>query len=143
MLVLYTFDDSFAAPAHSKLGWFYYRTGRFARSVSQPSLFRIYRVSQVREIRKERDVEYEFSTIVGPAFDNGRRMPSLRSYAQSDRVIKDIYYLAGSMFANGYPKHASDIWSLLKAAASAGQYRELAAMQLRKPFVEPLLTINR
>jgi tetratricopeptide (TPR) repeat protein len=142
VLVLYTFEDTFAAPAHSKLGWFYYRTGRFSPAVSNLLYSVIYRVSQVREVLKERDVEYEFSNVAD-LLSTIEGSSELRSYAQSTGLYKDIYYLAGSMFANGYPRHARDLWTLLKAAPSAGQYNSLAVRQLKKPFVEPLLTIIR
>ena len=143
VLVLYDFtDQSFAAPAHSKLGWFYYRTGRFSPAVSNLLYSVIFRASEMRQVLKDRDVDYEFSNaaeLLGSIEDN----PELKAYAQSTGFYKDIYYLAGSMFANGYPQHARTLWTLLTSAPSAGQYRDLSVRQLKKPFVEPLLSLTR
>ncbi len=142
VLVLYNFDDSFAAAAHSRLGWFYYRTGRFSQSVSHLLYSVIYRVSRIERARAERDVDYEYSTLqelvaaVGSAEE-------LKGYATSTGLFKDLYYLAGSTFAYGYPQHATSLWKLLAMTPAAGTFKDLAVRQLKKPFVEPLLTIVR
>jgi hypothetical protein len=142
VLVLYNFDDSFAAAAHSKLGWFYYRTGRFAQSVSQFLYSVVYRMSQIERSRKENDADYEFSTLAEllTAIDASAE---LKAYAGSTGLFGDLYYLAGATFADGYPRHAVNIWKLLSGMPAAGQFKDLSARQLKKPFVEPLLTISR
>ncbi len=142
VLVLYSFDDSFAAAAHSKLGWFYYRTGRFAQSVPQLLYSVIYRASEIERVRKERDVDFEFSTL-SELLTAVNSDDELKAYATSTGLFKDLYYLAGSTFADGYPQHAAGLWKLLSSLPAAGQFRDLAARQLKKPFVEPLLTIVR
>ena len=142
VLVLYNFEDSFSAAAHSKLGWFYYRTGRFAQSVSQLIYSVVYRVSQVERFRKEHDSDYQYSSLAEllSAVDASGE---LREYAGTAGLFQDLYYLAGSTFAAGFPSHAAVIWKLLASADAAGQYRALASRQLKKPFVEPLLSITR
>jgi len=142
VLVLYNFDDSFAAAAHAKLGWFYYRTGRFSQSVSQLLYSVVYRTSQIERYRREHDAEFEFSTLAEllAAVDASAQ---LKAYAASTGLFKDLYYLAGSTFANGYPRHAANLWKILSAVPGAGQYKELSTRQLKKPFIEPLLTISR
>ncbi|HET6486537.1 MAG TPA: hypothetical protein VFH83_08970 [Spirochaetia bacterium] len=142
VLMLYDFEDSFSAPAHSKLGWFYYRTGRFSQSVSHLLYSVVYRSSRIRNLLRERNSTYEF-TDASALLASIEQSADLRSYAQSAGLYKDLYYLAGSMFANGYPRHATALWSLLKACPSAGQYQDLAVRQLKKPFMEPLLTVTR
>ncbi len=142
VLLLYTYTDTFSAAAHSKLGWFYYRTGRFGPAVSQLLFAVIYRVSEIKRGMLERDVDFEFTTL--PELLAGAdRVADLRAYEVSSGLFRDLYYLAGSMFANGFPRHASALWKSLAAMPSAGQYRELSSRQLKKPFVEPLLTITR
>jgi tetratricopeptide (TPR) repeat protein len=142
VIELYRFDDSFAAAAHSKLGWFYYRTGRFTQAVSQLLYSVVYRASQVERYSRERDVEQEFSNLGGllGVIDES---PELRAYANSAGLFKDLYYLAGSTFAAGYPRHSATIWKLLSVTPAAGQYGVLAARQLKKPFMEPLLSVQR
>jgi tetratricopeptide (TPR) repeat protein len=142
VLVLYTFDDTFSAAAHSKLGWFYYRTGRFGPAVSQLLFSVIYRASEIKKAMLERDVDYEFSTLTDmlAAVD---KTADMSSYASSSGFYKDLYYLAGAIFANGLPRHALTIWKALSIVPSAGQYRDLSLRQLRKPFVEPLLSVTK
>jgi tetratricopeptide (TPR) repeat protein len=142
VLVLYNFEDSFAAAAHAKLGWFYYRTGRFPQAVSQLLYSVVYRLSQVERSRKEHDAEYEFSTL-GELLAAVDASEELKAYAGSTGLFKDLYYLAGSTFADGFPRHSSNLWKLLAAVPSAGQFRDLSARQLKKPFVEPLLSVGR
>ena len=139
---LYSFDDSFASAAHSKLGWFYYRTGRYTQAVSQLLYSVIYRASVVERYSRERDVDQEFGSLAEllAAVDNS---PELKAYASSVGLFKDLYYLAGSTFAAGYPRHSTTIWKLLGSMPSAGQYSELSARQLKKPFIEPILTVQR
>jgi tetratricopeptide (TPR) repeat protein len=142
VLVLYNFEDSFAAAAHAKLGWFYYRTGRFSQSVPQLLYSVVYRLSQVQRERKERDADYEFSNL-GELLAAVDANPELRTYASSTGLFKDLYYLAGSTFIVGYPRHSSSLWKILAAIPSAGQFKDLSARQLKKPFVEPLLSVGR
>jgi tetratricopeptide (TPR) repeat protein len=142
VLVLYTFDDSFAALAHSKLGWFYYRTGRFSPAIPQLLFSVIYRASEVERYAKERDVDQEFPNLAA-LLEVVSRSPELGAYAVSSGLFKDLYYLAGSTFAAGYPSHATIIWKLLAKKPIAGQFSEMSARQLKKPFIEPLLSVQR
>lgn len=142
VLVLYTFGDRFSAAAHSKLGWFYYRTGRFGPAVSQLLYSVIYRASEIKQAMLERDVDYEFSTLAD-MLGGVDKNADMSSYAVSSGLYRDLYYLAGSTFANGFPRHASTIWRALSIVPSAGQYRDLSQRQLKKPFVEPLLSVTR
>jgi tetratricopeptide (TPR) repeat protein len=142
VLVLYNFEDSFAAAAHAKLGWFYYRTGRFALAMPQLLYSVVYRLSQVERSRKDHDAEYEFSTL-GELLAAVDASSELQAYAASTGLFKDLYYLASSTFVNGYPRHSNSLWKILAATPSAGQYRDLSARQLKKPFVEPLLSVGR
>lgn len=142
VLLLYTYDDRFAAAAHSKLGWFYYRTGRFSPAVSHLLYAVIYRASDLKQALLERDVDYGFTTLPDMLAVTEKNA-DMRAYAASSGFYKDLYYLAGSMFANGYPQHAIGIWKTLSVVPSAGQYRDLSLRQLKKPFVEPLLAVER
>ena len=142
VLVLYAFDDTFSAAAHSKLGWFYYRTGRFSPAVSQLLYSVIYRASELKNALLERDVDYGFTTLQDMLAATEKNA-DMRSYAASSGFYRDLYYLAGSMFANGFPRHALGLWKALSAVPSAGDYRDLSLRQLKKPFVEPLLTVAR
>jgi tetratricopeptide (TPR) repeat protein len=142
VIQLYTFDDTFAAPAHSKLGWFYYRTGRFTQAISQLLFSVVYRASEIERAARERDVEQEFPDLAS-VLAVAAASPDLAEYGRSAGLYKDLYYLAGSTFAAGYPSHSTAIWKLLSASKAAGQYADLSTRQLKKAFIEPLLTVQR
>jgi tetratricopeptide (TPR) repeat protein len=139
VLTLYSFDDTLYAPAHSKLGWFYYRTGRFTQGTSELLFSVIYRVGAMTSVLRQRDVEYGFTTLddfLGIVEKNA----DLREYAATYGLYKDLYYLAGTTFAEGLPAHAVSIWKLLAGSATAGTYQDLARRQVKKPWIEPLIT---
>jgi tetratricopeptide (TPR) repeat protein len=138
VLVLYGFNDAFSTNAHSKLGWFYYRTGRFSQSISHLLYATISRVNQVNIYLRESDVDYQFTTLQD-MLSAVTTNPELASYVAASDFFKDLYYLAGATFANGYPAHAVAAWKLIAGQAGAGMYQELSRKQLRKPFIEPLL----
>jgi tetratricopeptide (TPR) repeat protein len=141
VLLLYGFNDAFAMNAHSKLGWFYYRTGRFSQSISHLLYSTISRVSQVNEYLREGDIDYQFSTLQ-EMLKTVSASPELSSYVAGGDLYKDLYYLAGATFANGYPAHALAAWKLIAGQPGAGMYQEMSRRQLRKPFIEPLLGVS-
>jgi tetratricopeptide (TPR) repeat protein len=138
-LVLYSLDDSFAAAAHSKLGWFYYRTGRFTQAVSQLLFSVINRVSALNSVLHERDVDYGFSSLKD-LLETTEKTTDLREYAVHYDLYKDLYYLAGATFADGYPQHSRQLWQLIASSQAAGTYAELSRKQLKTPWIEPLIS---
>jgi tetratricopeptide (TPR) repeat protein len=142
VLFLYSFEDSFAAEAHSRLGVFYYRTGRYSQSVSQLLYASVYRLSRLEKARKERDAEFEFSNLT-ELLTSVDSSEDLRAYAIGTGIYRDLYYLAGSTFALGFPRHSANLWKAIAGASAAGRFKDLAIRQLKKPFMEPLLTISR
>jgi hypothetical protein len=142
VLVLYSFDDSFASKAHSRLGWFYYRSGRYPLASSHLLFSLINRVAQIKSFLIERDADYQFGTFS----DLLRRVDTsqeLMRYAEETGLYADIYYLAGSTYASGFPKNARVMWKMVSEHASAGKYRDLSARQAAKPWLEPLLSPDR
>ncbi len=141
VLMLYRFDNSPVVDAHSKLGWFYYRTGRFSQSIIHLLYSVIYRVSQISTYLNEQDVDVHFTNLqdlMGSIAAN----KEAKDYAAGG-LYQDLYYLAGSTFAQGRPEQATAIWRLMAANALAGDYRALSARQLKSPRVEPLLGATR
>lgn len=141
VLTLYAFDDTFATEAHSELGWFYYRTGRYALSVSHLLYSVVYRMSELKAYMKERDVDFEYSTIQDLLTGAGGSLDT-SAYLERAGLFKDLYYLAGATFTSGYPQHSMTIWKIIANSAAAGTYRDLSRRQLKAPFVEPLLGVN-
>jgi hypothetical protein len=137
-LLLYSFSDAFALEAHAKLGWFYYRTGRYSPAVSHLLYATIGRVSQINAYLRDDDVDYQFTTL-NDMLAKVNNHPELAEYVASGGLFKDLYYLAGATFATGYPAHAMTLWKLISGQAGAGAYQEMSRKQLRKPTLEPLL----
>jgi hypothetical protein len=142
VLLLYGFDDSFASKAHSRLGWFYYRTGRYSPAISHLLFSLIYRSSQIKTFIKERDPEFQYSTVSDllQRIDGNQE---LKRYTDESGFFSDLYYLAGSTYANGLPADAKAIWKLISKTVAAGKYKDLSARQLKKPSLEPLLNLDR
>jgi len=138
VLLLYRFEPSFAVRAHSKLGWFYYRTGRFSQSISHLLYSIIYDVSEINASLRERDINYEFSSLQ-EVLAAVEKSSELQRFASEVDFYKDLYYLAGSTFAAGYPQHALDLWSLVTRFASSGVYQDLSRRQFKSPRTEPLI----
>jgi tetratricopeptide (TPR) repeat protein len=141
VLMLYTFDDTFSTNAHSELGWFYYRTGRYALSVSHLLYSVVYRMSEIKSYMKERDVEFEFLGLKD-LLDEVRGNADANAYLKGAGLFKDLYYLAGATYTSGYPQHSMEIWKLISESTTAGNYQGLSRRQLKAPFVEPMLGVN-
>ncbi len=141
VLRLYRFNNTFPEAAHSKLGWFYYKTGRFKNSVIHFLYSLIYKAGEASGHFASKDVDYQFTTL-----------QDLLIFAESDKEVslfinesdmyKDLYYLAGSVFSEGYPEHSSEIWKLLSGLRSAGKYSDLSRKQLKSPWIEPYLQMT-
>jgi tetratricopeptide (TPR) repeat protein len=138
VLLLYRFDPSFAVKAHSKLGWFYYRTGRFSQSISQLLYSVIYDVSEINAYIRDRDINYEFASLKD-VLAAVEKSSDMQGFVREVDLYKDLYYLAGATFADGYPQHALDLWGLISGFASSGTYQDLSRRQVKSPRIEPLL----
>ena len=138
VLLLYRFDQSFAAKAHSRLGWFYYRTGRFSQSMSHLLYSVIYCVSQINAYLRDRDINYEFSSLQ-EVLTAVEKADDLLRFVGEAGLYRDLYYLAGATFAGGYPQHALALWSLIAGFPASGSYQELSRRQVKSPRVEPLI----
>jgi tetratricopeptide (TPR) repeat protein len=138
VLVLYRFEDSFAATAHAKLGWFYYRTGLSAKAVSHLLFALIPAASQMVAWLQERDADIQFSSLEA-LMAVAATKEELRSYIAESDLFKTIYYLANATFAAGYPAQAASLWNAAAGSSLSGSYRDLARKQLKAPFSEPLL----
>ncbi len=138
VLKLYRFDASFAQEAHAKLGWYYYRLGRFTQGVSSCLYAVVYGASEIARYLRDRDVEWEFSSFeeLLEAVDDHK---DLQEYVVGVGLYSSLYYLAGSTYASGYPKSALALWRIISRAKQAGDYAELSAKQLKKPWIEPTL----
>jgi hypothetical protein len=144
VLKLYRLEKAnFALSAYARLGWYYYRWGRFEPASIMHSLFAldIMLTESVNEIRRFQPL-YEFDTLEG-FLEIAMRRANVREYLLSEGFIRCAYYLAAATFAAGHPSRAAELWRVLadsKAdAPELGQYADLARKQLKSPWVEPYL----
>lgn len=138
VLFLYQFSIPFSTEAHSRLGWFYYRSGRYSQAVQELLYAVIYRVAEIDGALHDRDVDYQFKSLSDclTAVEGNKE---LSSYVAGSGFFKDLYYLAGSSYAAGYPAHAAGLWQLTASSKISGKYAGLAMRQLRKPWTEEVL----
>jgi hypothetical protein len=144
VLKLYRLENArFALPAYAKLGWYYYRWGRFEPASILHSLFAldIMLTESVNEIRRFLPL-YEFETL-GGFLEIAMRRQNVKEYLVSEGFIRCAYYLAAATFAAGHPTRASEVWRLLAGSklepGALGPYANLARKQLESPWVEPYL----
>jgi tetratricopeptide (TPR) repeat protein len=141
-LFLYQFDVPFAQVAHSRLGLFYYRSGRYEQAILELLYSVIYNATQINAILHSRDFDYQFTTLADMlSAIKGRK--ELAQYVAGSSLFRDLYYLAGASYAAGFPAHATQIWKLVSASTIAGNYSDLAARQLKAPWVEKVLGPGR
>jgi len=141
---LYRLENTgFALSAYSKLGWFYYRWGRFEPASIMHSLFAldILITESVAEIRRVIP-SYEYQTLED-FLEVAMKRENVRAYLVSGNFFRAAYYLAAATFAAGHPARAAETFRLLAgsrvAAGDIGPYRDLARKQLKSPWVEPYL----
>jgi tetratricopeptide (TPR) repeat protein len=141
-LFLYQFDVPFAQVAHSRLGLFYYRSGRYEQAIVDLLYSVIYNTSEINSALHSRDVDYQFTTLSGMLTAvQGKK--DLAQYVADSSLFRDLYYLAGASYAAGYPAHATQIWKLVASSTISGSYAALSARQLKAPWIEKVLGPGR
>jgi tetratricopeptide (TPR) repeat protein len=143
VLMLYQLDSFFAIRAHAKLGWFYYRSGRLENSI-QHSLFALIAMkSELTQVLRSRDPDFEFESL-SKLFKTEPAGGDVFSYMKSSGAFRCLYYFACSVYwGTSYSVKAAEIWKLLSETTQAGEYAELSAKQLKKPWMEPPLEVLR
>lgn len=141
MLLFYRIDILFPQEAHSRLSYFYYRTGNNSKSI----LHGLYAINAVlsraiEEIRKI-DPEYQFTTIESLLKLAADRDNILRLFYESD-LFRTMYYLAGASYDAGFKTRARQVWLLLADTPLALDYAVLSAKQLSSPWVEPYIDVE-
>lgn len=138
---------SFATKAHTDLGWFYYRTGRFYQSVFHSLLsINIIVSNSITELRKYHPY-YEYSkmnSFIHSSFDR----ENIKEYLLETNIFRVLYYLASASYAIGYPAHAEFIWNILadpenSTLDSIRHYGDLSRQQIISPWVESYINPSR
>jgi hypothetical protein len=142
---LYRMEDvAFAVPAHSKLGWFYYRTGRPSAILNSLFALDIMITEAVKELRR---VEPGFTFTTMEAFlDAALERKNIEQYLVEGEFFKTLYYLATATYAASRPSLAELVWQLLATyplqavgSSAVASYAELSARQLESPWIDPYI----
>lgn len=141
---LYRMDGvAFAVPAHTKLGWFYYRTGRPSAILHCLLALDIMITEAVKELRRV-DPGFVFTTV--QAFIGaGLERENIKQYLVAGEFFKTLYYLATSTYAASRPSLAESVWQILASypleavGTSATTYAELSRRQLESPWIDPYI----
>ncbi|MBN2552550.1 MAG: hypothetical protein JXB06_07255 [Spirochaetales bacterium] len=144
---LYRMDGvAFAARAHSKLGWFYYRTGRSPAILHCLYALDILVTEAMKELRR---VEPGFSFTTVEAFlDAALERENIRQFLVAENFFQTLYYLAAATFADSRPSLAEPIWQLLATypleplGPAATTYADLSRRQLESPWVDPKINTS-
>ncbi|MCA1950146.1 MAG: hypothetical protein LDL24_06225 [Treponema sp.] len=136
-LVLYRYDLTDVEPAHRKLGFYYYTTGRYDKAVEHLTYaFLIQNTLLIKEIQR-REYGYIFS-------DYTQLLRNLNRYVDLEPFIVDIdyyktnYYLAAALFAVGQRSTAFSLWTILSKYEQAEEWQKRSQTQLKKPYIEPI-----
>ena len=140
VFMLYVFDDQFAAPAHSLLGWYAYRSGRHTQAIDELLYSLISRTSEIVAFLHERDADFEYSSLVH-LLTLVSKTSEAALFLKEIGFFKDLYYLAAATYASGYPQTASELWKVIAGYSAAGTYQDLSRKQLKTPWIEPLLSV--
>ncbi len=128
----------FSTKAHAELGWFYYKTGKFDKSIKH-SLFalNIIVTEAVIELRSFNPL-YEYIDLKSFIISAVSRL-NIREYLFETDIYRILYYLAAADYAAGHPVHAFGLWKFLAGSDHAGRYIELSQRQLKSPWIEPYI----
>jgi tetratricopeptide (TPR) repeat protein len=156
VIQLYRFPNVLAAAAHSRLAWYYSRSGRPLSAVSHALFAVTIKLTETIVVLTEGTPSYRFSE---PDSVARRRTPStglpwpdtaallslayrneeLRVYLRESGVAEDLYNLAAALSLAGESERARAVWQTLASSPLEGRARDLADRQLVSPFAEPPL----
>jgi len=142
-LEMYRYNNSLVEPAHRRLGFFYAVTGRPSAQHHLLFAFLIQNTVIIEEIMRHKfdftlDDDSGRPSLVIIA-ENINNNPLLLSYIDEVEYYKTIYYLASSLYRNGKSTVARNLWSFLALQPQAGEWRNRAIVQVRSPYLEPVI----
>ena len=136
-LELYRYDNAIVEPAHRQLGFFYAVTGRPSAQQHLMFSFLIQNSIIIEEIIR-RQFDFTFTDLFSVAEEISAN-PLLLSYIEEVEYYKTAYYLGTSLYRNGKTSVAHNFWSFLASQPQAGEWHNRAIIQLRSPYLEPLV----
>ena len=136
---LYRLDESMVLHAHSELGLFYYRTGRYEESIRNLIVAVLTILSRTAEEVKYYDPLFESLEVEG-LLNRALKFDNIREYTESTSFFPALYYLGASLYAVGEIRESRELFTIVSGQESAGEWAALAMRQLTDPFIEPVLT---
>lgn len=137
---------AFSVPAHAKLCWFYYRTGRSGAILHGLFALDIMITEAVEELRRVQP-GFVFTTME-VFLDAALQRDNIRKYLASGEFFKTLYYLATATYTASRPGLAEPIWQFLATyplevvGPGAATYADLAARQMESPWVDPYINTS-
>ncbi|MCL1991739.1 MAG: hypothetical protein FWG66_02190 [Spirochaetes bacterium] len=123
--------------AHRRLGFFYAERGRVAALHHLMFAFLIQNSTILEELIR-RQFDFTFTNLTDLAQEINR-LPMLAAYAEERQYFQTAFFLADSLFRNGWLQPAMEIWAFLAATDQAGEWQLRAISQLQNPTLEPVI----
>ncbi len=143
LMLLYRLTELRTLRAHSELGAFMYRTGRYRDATLNLAFSTITDFTTAIEELRRTNPDFEFTTIQDLLI-RSLADPRLAAYFLSAQLYRDLYYLGASLYANGIVGRAREIWTLdIDYAPKDNPWRQRSVAQMRRPFIEPILDIGQ
>ena len=137
---LYRFKKNKFNKARTELGIFYYRTGRYSDAQINlvVSIMSILTTGFDYIYDKTYTYEYtDFETHIESMLDE----PVLKEFIDSNNLFMTLYYLAASLYAEGYLETSAELWEIISVYDEPGStWRIRSERQLQAPFIEPIIT---
>ena len=131
-LVLYRIEAGPFADPHTDYGAYLVHAGRFAEAT--PHLVRSVLESFSHAIERYRRIEsrYTFETL-GSFLNRIESVPGIVEFLAERRIWEGVYYLATSLYFDGYSTRGRELWHFLSGRSEAGEWADAANRQLSSP----------
>ncbi|HAK44885.1 MAG TPA: hypothetical protein DCO79_03040 [Spirochaeta sp.] len=140
MFELYRYENTKFGRARIELGIFYYQTGRYTESQINLILPIISEATTGFNYIFNRTADYDYYNF-DLHIDNMLRYNTLSEFLTANVFFKAVYYLAASLYADGYSDTADSLWRIVyKYDESGSTWKIRSARQLRSPFIEPIIS---
>ncbi len=139
MFELYRYEKTKYNSARTGLGIFYYRTGRYSEAEINLILPLVSVATTGFNYIYDKTANYEFTNILSHI----KRMleyPELSQFLETYEFFQTLYYLAASLYADGFYDSASEIWMIItECDKDDSTWTKRSERQLEDPFIEPVI----
>ena len=140
MFELYRYENNKYNRARTELGVFYYRTGRYNDAEINLILPLVSASTTGFNYIYDETANYEYSTILRHIKEM-MSYPELVDFLKQNNYYQTLYYLASSLYAEGFQDTAEEIWNIVYTCDEHGStWRIRSARQLQSPFIEPIIS---